>query len=457
MGIPPTRSLIPVFPVFCIQPAFFPVFSCIWHICPVFSCIFLYELIFQFFLLVVKIYFHRGKEKQKNMSKSEKNGKTKYCKSWKEHVFQHEDGTEETFSWVLPAFADVYKVLCDVCKRSKPFSIANGGIADCKQHAKTATHQAWKKQYSSQRTIGQGPSSCMVLNPVDLATKAEMLQAMKMVESNLPFASANGDSQRFKLMFPDSEIAHNYHMEETKAKYMIQFGMYPHLKNLMKKDIENMPFSFLFDETTTSQTKKQYDGYATYVSKTYNKVITTYAGSLFVGHCKDVDLLDHFFQFMKDLELNTDYLIGIGMDGPSVNKSFERKLINKLEDEKGNSFLCIGSCVLHTVNNAFAAGMKEISEFLDIEQFLSDLFFFFKYSSARREDYRAMEELTNVTGEYLLNYCSIRWLYIGKVVVRLLEQIDNVRQYFLTFLPQQRGFAWKSGVGMNCCSPPCLL
>ena len=57
-----------------------------------------------------------------------------------------------------------------------------------------------------------------------------------------------------------------------------------------------------------------------------------------------------------------------------------------------------------------------------------------------------MSELTDVTGEYLLKHCLTRWLYIGKVVVRLLEQIDNVKQYFLTFLPQQRGFAWKNGV-----------
>ena len=78
---------------------------------------------------------------------------------------------------------------------------------------------------------------------------------------------------------------------------------------------------------------------------------------------------------MKDLDLNTDFLIGIGMDGPSVNKSFERKLISKLEKEKGNIFFSIGSCCLHTVNNAFGAGMTDISEYLDIEQFLTDVFF----------------------------------------------------------------------------------
>ena len=57
-----------------------------------------------------------------------------------------------------------------------------------------------------------------------------------------------------------------------------------------------------------------------------------------------------------------------------------------------------------------------------------------------------MESLTDVTAEYLLKYCSTRWLYIGKVIVRLLEQIENLKQYFLTFLPGQKNFKGKKGV-----------
>ena len=61
---------------------------------------------------------------------------------------------------------------------------------------------------------------------------------------------------------------------------------------------------------------------------------------------------------------------------PNVNKAFERKLVNKLESEKGNSFLSLGSCVLHTVNNGFGKGMKEIKEYMGIEQFFYSMFSF---------------------------------------------------------------------------------
>ena len=54
-----------------------------------------------------------------------------------------------------------------------------------------------------------------------------------------------------------------------------------------------------------------------------------------------------------------------------------------------------------------------------------------------------MEKFTDVAAEYLLKPCTTRWLYIGKVCVRLLEQIDNIQTYFLTHLPQQKGFNYK--------------
>ena len=34
--------------------------------------------------------------------------------------------------------------------------------------------------------------------------RAETIQALKRVDSNLSFASANGDGDRFRTMFPDS-------------------------------------------------------------------------------------------------------------------------------------------------------------------------------------------------------------------------------------------------------------
>jgi len=85
--------------------------------------------------------------------------------------------------------------------------------------------------------------------------RAETIQALKCVDSNLSFASANCDGDRFKTMFPDSKIAEKYSQNETKMKYVLQFGLSPYFQDLLKSDLKGKPFSFKFDETTTSQTE----------------------------------------------------------------------------------------------------------------------------------------------------------------------------------------------------------
>ena len=57
-------------------------------------------------------------------------------------------------------------------------------------------------------------------------------------------------------MFPDSKIVQTYHQSETKIKYVTQFGIAPYVKKLMLNDFKKQPFTFKFDEVTTSQIKK---------------------------------------------------------------------------------------------------------------------------------------------------------------------------------------------------------
>ena len=78
-----------------------------------------------------------------------------------------------------------------------------------------------------------------------------------------------------------------------------------------------------------------------------------FMGSLFVGQCKDDDLVDHFYAFTKDFSMETDYCLALGMDGLNVNKSFERKLWKDLKSNHEVSLLDLGTCPLHIVNNSY--------------------------------------------------------------------------------------------------------
>ena len=60
-------------------------------------------------------------------------------------------------------------------------------------------------------------------------------------------------------------------------------------------------------------------------------------------------MLEHFLEFIRMLDLNTAFYIHLGMDGLSVNKYFEKKLIGRLEKDYQTTLLTLRSGSLHIV------------------------------------------------------------------------------------------------------------
>ena len=115
------------------------------------------------------------------------------------------------------------------------------------------------------------------------------------------------------------------------------------------------------------------------------------------------DLIEHFGE---DMKWNPSHLLQLGMDGPKVNLAFQRKLSKSLEEKSYASFLDIGTCPLHNVHNAFEHGLKFFN--FDVEQFIVDINSFFKLSSARREDFRDLEEVTELPAHFTIKHSTTR-------------------------------------------------
>ena len=382
---------------------------------------------------------------------------------------------EIAYPWLSRVKTNSRNAYCSVCL--KEIRIDNSGLGQVKTHARShesATKRSAVANWQKQRQfsiIGDGgleltakEKQTILLTDVDKIKKAELLQALHMVEKNISFASAKNDNERFRLMFPDSKIASSYEQGDTKVVYVIKYALADHIKEGLIKEVAKTPFSFLFDETTTSQVKKQYDAYLIYWSEKTHLIEHAYIGSLFVGHCDADDLVKHYQEFVRQYGLENDYLLHVGMDGPNVNLSFEKKLAKLLEEGSDSTFLKIGSCSLHPVHGAFQKGIKELyvgvlpltqkekeelakdnnlvikAKTFDIDDFFCDLHFFFKLSSARREDYASLVELTGVVAEYAKKHAETRWVSMQKVAIRCLEQWKNLEEYFLRFLPKQKNF-----------------
>lgn len=205
-------------------------------------------------------------------------------------------------------------------------------------------------------------------------TRAEIKILLKSIQKNLSFEFHKGSADLFKDCFSDSLIAQSYQMGRTKATYVTVHGLAPYLMKHIIKDMEGSPFRYQFDESTNVQIKKQYDAYVFYFSSSFGKFVSHYLGTLFVGHCSSKDLISHFYKFEEKIKWDSQYLLQVSMDGPSVNLAFKREL-EKDFAAKQKTFIDLPTCTIHKLHNSFKECITAF-KFINVNGFLHDLHFF---------------------------------------------------------------------------------
>ena len=83
------------------------------------------------------------------------------------------------------------------------------------------------------------------------------------------------------MLFKDSGIAEWFTLSRQKNSYVIHDGLNPLLVKEICNDVRNSMSTFMFDEITTKQNKKQMDVLLRYFSKTTNLVDRRYLLSSF--------------------------------------------------------------------------------------------------------------------------------------------------------------------------------
>ena len=87
----------------------------------------------------------------------------------------------------------------------------------------------------------------------------------------------------------------------------------------------------------------------------------------------------------------------------------------------------IGSCPIHVIHNAFGKGLEHYGK--DVDQLCLDLYSLFKYSAARREDFKEVQVEMELDTNNFLQHTEVRWLSIGPSIKRILEQWDAITHF----------------------------
>ncbi|XP_065683985.1 uncharacterized protein LOC105849661 [Hydra vulgaris] len=160
-------------------------------------------------------------------------------------------------------------------------------------------------------------------------------------------------------------------------------------------------FTLMFDETTTSQQRKQIDLLCRFWSEDKNQVVTKYLTSLFFGRAiaEDVKTMLADLRHNKRFYLPWHRLFNISADGPNIKSAIWRLLNADLHSNDFNGMLPFVSCTLHKVHNAFRKAINVVGE--DAEQLAFVLHTWFKNAPCKIEDFKKLSDCIFIEDETL--------------------------------------------------------
>lgn len=143
----------------------------------------------------------------------------------------------------------------------------------------------------------------------------------------------------------------------------------------------------------------------------------------FVGHATAKDMMTHFKSGVLESGLSVKNMVQVSMDGPNVNWAFLKDLKKCLADDYDSSLINIGSCGLHIVHNSFKTGATDTG--WNVGQYLSSLYYLFKDSPARKEDFNKICS-SNLSP---LKFVSHRWLENVPVCQRAIAITADIEKF----------------------------
>ena len=111
-----------------------------------------------------------------------------------------------------------------------------------------------------------------------------------------------------------------------------------------------------------------------------------------------------------------------------MNKTVKANINAKLKQCFKRQLVNTGSCQLHVVHNTFRKGLESYGE--DIENLCIDLFYFFKLSATRREDFLKIQQKLDLDEVVFLRHVESRWLSLLPAVERVKDQFPVLLEYF---------------------------
>ena len=198
------------------------------------------------------------------------------------------------------------------------------------------------------------------------------------------------------------------------------------------------PFTLMIDESNDRTTKKRLVVLAHFFNGENTKTRLLDLPELASGTASSI------FAVIDKLFIENDIpwknVVGFASDNCNTMVGKKNSVLSRIK-EKNEVVFSIG-CICHLGNLCLKDGLKKLP--VNMDDLLVDIFYFFKNSSKRIEDFKEFQDFTSSEQEKILKHCPTRWLSLQKVVERTLSQYEALKSYFASHDDVERAGKVKS-------------
>lgn len=145
-------------------------------------------------------------------------------------------------------------------------------------------------------------------------------------------------------------------------------------------------------------------------------------------NAKADDIHGKIINFFKTYNIPyKENLIGFASDGTSVMAGQNNSVMTRLKAE--NKFIFLMKCICHSFNLCANYACKKLPRW--VEDLARDVHNYIAGSPKRTAFYQEFQKFTETVAHKFLRPVQTRWLSLESVVLRLLEQYDALKLYFV--------------------------
>ena len=256
---------------------------------------------------------------------------------------------------------------------------------------------------------------------------AELYFTRFVVEHNLPFAVADHFNKLCSVMFPDSKVAAEFSFARTKTAALVTHTLAPEVNEPVVKACHQQPFTILCDGGNDNFEKKYFGIVVWFWDNQLDKVATRFLDAPVVNIATGETLFQALDSVLQVRAIPWINVIGFASDSASVMVGKRNSVLSRVIQKQGDVFSL--GCVCHLAALCAAVALKVLP--LSIDQLLIDIYYHFKHSSKRCEEFSiVLKDFDSIAPARVLKHCSTRWLSLERAVNRLLQLWPALYAYF---------------------------